>query len=97
MAQKAFRAEQKVLDWIYEAGDLSCAPRDVVETFIAERLNKSLSAIGIEPVLRIEPELLRRTQWFDDEITVTKQGDFFQKRNNTYSKHNKPIGAEDLF
>lgn len=97
MAKKAFIAEQKVLDWVYEGGELECAPRAVVEAFIANRLNNSLRAIDIKPVLTPDPELIKESAWFEDEVTVTKQGDFFQKRNNTYSKHQKPIGAEDLF
>jgi ribonucleoside-diphosphate reductase beta chain len=97
MAQKAFKAEQKVLDWIYEGGDLEVAPRAITETFIANRLNSSLKAIGIDPILEVDKDLLAKTKWFDDEETVTKQGDLFQKRNNTYTKHNKPMNAEDLF
>lgn len=97
MAEKAFTAELKVLDWVYEGGDLSCAPRALTEEFIRNRLNKSLTSIGIDPIFEINEELLLESEWFDDEVTVTKQGDFFQKRNNTYSKHNKPMGGGDLF
>lgn len=97
MAEKAFRAEVKVLDWIYEAGDVSAAPRMLTEEFIKNRLNESLEAIGIEPIFDIDQELLVQSAWFNEEEDVTKQGDFFQKRNTTYTKRNKSIGGEDLF
>lgn len=97
MVDKAFKAEQKVLDWIYENGEPSCAPRIHVEEFIKNRLNKSLVSIGLESHFDIDEEILKETAWFDDSIICTTQADFFQKRNNTYTKRAKSITAEDLF
>lgn len=96
---KAFKAEQKVLDWIYENGDLEAAPREVVEAFIAHRLNESLKAIGITegPFIDFNEELRKDFQWFEDEVMVTKLNDFFQKRSTNYTKRSKTISAEDLF
>lgn len=95
--RKAFKAEQKVLDWIYEGGDLTAAPKAVVEYFVMNRLNKSLTAIGIEPIFDIPVGYQKEYQWFEDEISITKQGDFFQKRNVTYTKKSKTFEGEDLF
>jgi len=99
MADKALQAEIKVLNWIYEAGDLEAAPYEVTLEYIKKRLCDSLWAIGVEPRLRHRPrpEILERTKWFDDEITVTKSNDFFQKRSTNYTKRATPITEEDLF
>lgn len=95
---KAFRAEQKVLDWIYQDGDLECVPRSLTEDYIKERLNRSLEAIGIKGVfVDIKPKSVEDYQWFDDEVSVSKQNDFFQKRSTAYTKRDKAINAEDLF
>lgn len=96
-AHKAFLAEKKVLDWIYEKGDLTSAPREVTEEFIKDRLNKSLDAIGLEPIFPINTDLIEQTMWFHEESTGTKQNDNFNKKSTTYTKKSKAITAEDLF
>lgn len=95
MTEKAYKAELKVLDWIYEQGELQYAPRAVVEEFIKNRLNNSLIAIGVEPQFDIA--FRQEYQWFEDEVTVTKSNDFFNKRSTTYTKRNKVVSGDELF
>lgn len=95
---KAFKAEQKVLDWIYSDGDIACVPRKVTEDYIKERLNRSLESIGIKGVFNdIDLSSKQAYQWFDDEVSVSKQNDFFQKRSTNYTKRDKAVTGEDLF
>ncbi len=94
---KAFKAEQKVLDWIYQDGDIDVVPRQVTENYIKHRLNQSLEAIGIDGVFNVDVKAKEQFKWFDDEITVTKTNDFFQKRSTNYTKRDKVISGEDLF
>lgn len=95
---KAFKAEQKVLDWIYQDGDIDCVPRALTEEYIKERINRSLNAIGIDNLFKdIPKEAKEDFKWFDDEVMVTKQNDFFQKRSTNYTKRDKVISEEDLF
>ncbi len=95
--RKAFAAEQKVLDWIYAKGDLKAAPRAVTEEFVKYRLNSSLEAIGVDPVYTLDQSLVDQFMWFEDEVTVTKSNDFFQKRSTNYTKRAKAITSEELF
>lgn len=95
--RKAYVAEEKVLDWIYELGDFEAAPKEVVQNFIKARINRALVSIDIEPIYDITDEQKNEFQWFEDEIIVTKSNDFFQKRPTSYSKKNMSITAEDLF
>lgn len=98
MAKKAFKAEQKVLDWIYEGSEVhAVTPRPVVEEFIKQRLNDSLKAIGLSGLFSVDEECGKEFKWFQDEISVTKSNDFFQKRQTTYTKGSQSFTAQDLF
>src|SRR5690554_2667586 len=97
MCREAFIAESRIVDWIFEDGELSFLPKTVVNEFIKNRFNKSLESIGIEKIFEIDETLLAQTEWFDDEIIGTKHGDFFVKRSINYSKRTKSITSDDLF
>lgn len=95
--KKAYKAESKVLDWIFEEGELEFLPRQLVDNFIKDRYNKSLMSVGLEPVFEVDEEELVKIQWFDEEITATSHVDFFSKRPTTYTKFTQPISEDDLF
>lgn len=97
LCMKAFQAESKVVDWIFEAGELDFLPKNVVNEFIKNRLNNSLKSIGIQPVFEVDHTLLKQSEWFDDEIIGTKHGDFFVKRSINYNKRSKSVTEQDLF
>lgn len=95
--REAYRSEEIVIDWIYEAGDLDFLPKAVVKEFVKNRLNKSLQNIGYEPIFDVDEKMVEQTDWFDDEIVATKHVDFFVKRSVNYTKRSRSIGADDLF
>lgn len=97
MCREAFDSESKIVDWIFEEGELDFLPKAVINEFIKNRFNNSLESIGIEKVFDIDQELLHETEWFDDEIIGTKHGDFFVKRSINYSKRTQSITSNDLF
>lgn len=97
LCEDAYTAESKIVDWIFEEGELDFLPKDVVNEFIKNRFNKSLASIGIEEVFKVDEKLLAETEWFDDEIIGTKHGDFFVKRSINYSKRTQSITSDDLF
>ena len=94
---KAYEAEIKILDWIFEEGELDFLPKSDVEAYLRLRFNKALTAIGIEELFEVSDETRERLQWMEDEVTVTTNGDFFDKRGTTYSKNMQPVTAGDLF
>lgn len=96
-ARKAYASELKVIDWIYEDGDLEFMPKDTVKEFIKDRLNNSLEDIGFERIFETDRELLDDTEWFNDEILISKHVDFFSKRSVNYTKRSKSITSDDLF
>lgn len=94
---KAYKAECKLLDWIFEEGTLDFLPIEVIQEFIKNRFNNSLVAIGYDPIFETDITLLEPTMWFDVEIKSTKEGDFFYKKQIDYNKKSKSITEDDLF
>ena len=97
ICQEAFASESKIVDWIFEDGELDFLPKAVVNEFIKNRFNNSLQSIGIPKIFDVDQKLLTQTEWFDDEIIGTKHGDFFVKRSINYSKRTQSITSDDLF
>lgn len=97
LSKKAFEAEVKILDWIFESGDIEHLTKEEVLNFISNRFNKSLAHIGTDKLFQVDIEQLEKTYWFDEELTATKENDFFNKRSIDYSKKQKQITADDLF
>ena len=97
ICKEAFNAESKIVNWIFEEGELDFLPKDVINEFIKNRFNNSLESIGISKIFDIDQSLIEQTEWFDDEIIGTKHGDFFVKRSINYSKRTQSITSDDLF
>lgn len=94
---KAYKAECRILDWIFEHGELEFLPKKTVQHFIMNRFNNSLIKIGMNPHFEVDFEEIEKTLWFDVEITATKEGDFFYKKQIDYNKKSKSITEDDLF
>ena len=95
---EAYKAESKIVEWSvngYESENLSTP---ILQNFIKNRLNDSLTQIGIEPVFDdVDQEMLTKTEWFDEDVLGNTSTDFFSKRPTEYSKNDKSYGEEDLF
>lgn len=95
--EKAYEAESKLLDWIFEKGELDFLSKEVINEFIKSRFNQSLNMIDMEDLFQLNLELLEPTLWFDVEIKSTKEGDFFYKKSIDYNKKSQSITEEDIF
>ena len=93
----AYDSEEKVIDWIFEEGELDFLPKDTVKEFIKDRFNLALKGIGFKEIFEIDTETIESTDWFSDELIGTKHGDFFVKRSINYNKRSKSITSDDLF
>jgi ribonucleoside-diphosphate reductase beta chain len=94
---KAYIAECKILDWIFEKGELDFLSKETIQEFIKKRFNDSLNRIGMDNQFETSIEKLEPTLWFDVEIKSTKEGDFFYKKQIDYNKKSKSITNDDLF
>ncbi len=95
--EEAYEAESKIIDWIYEAGELDFLPSTNVKEFVKNRLNNSLASIGLPRIFEVSEALLEETDWFDNEVIATKHVDFFHKRSINYNKRSASVTSEDLF
>lgn len=93
----AYDAEKKVVDWILEAGELDFLSKATILEFIKNRFNNSLESIGLPRIFEVDKVLLEETNWFNDEVIVTKHVDFFQKKSINYNKRSQSFTGEDLF
>lgn len=96
-ARKTLAAEEKIIDWIFEQGELEFLPKIWVKEMIKDRLNESLRQIGGLDIFDIDPEISAKYQWFKDEIYADTNVDFFYKKSTNYSKNVQSYNEEDLF
>ena len=95
--EKAYEAEMGILDWIFSEGELDFLPRAQVDEFMKDRFNQSLNNVDVEPIFETDDDLLDEVRWFDEDIMMTKDNDFFSKRSTTYNKHTTSVTADDMF
>jgi len=95
--EKAYEAEMGILDWIFSEGELDFLPRAHINEFMKSRFNESLENIDVEPIFETDDDVLEKTRWFDEDIMMTKDNDFFSKRSTTYNKHTTSVTADDMF
>jgi ribonucleoside-diphosphate reductase beta chain len=96
-AKKAYTAEKKILEWIFEEGELEFLPLEVLDAFIQHRFNESLELIGGNKVFEVDNDKLAKLEWFIEEIYAQTHADFFYKRPTTYTKNSRSVTANDLY
>lgn len=94
---KAYEAEAKIIDWIFEKGDLDFVSADGLKRFIKGRFNDSVVRIGGEKVFDISDEDLKEFKWFEEELFAPTNIDFFNKKSVAYSKNVQAITSDNLF
>lgn len=97
MVKDSVQVEERIIDWIFEEGDLDIIRREDLIHFIQFRVDESLEKIGIPLQFHISSEQYRPMKWFEEEVFANSLDDFFAKRPVDYTKHDKSITAEDLF
>ena len=96
-AKASIEQESRILDWIFEAGELEDVSKEQLLNFMKNRVNMSLEEIHLEPVFEVQKDVLSEMKWFDEEVFANTLDDFFAKRPVDYSKHNQAFTAADLF
>lgn len=95
---EAFGVEMDILNWIFEKWTTDIIDKKEVEHFLMNRFNNSLWSIWIKNKLFcIDQFLVEKTEWFDEEIFITKHIDFFNKRSINYNKWAQSVTSDDLF
>tara|TARA_B100001093_G_scaffold197398_1_gene189730 strand:- start:47158 stop:48144 length:987 start_codon:yes stop_codon:yes gene_type:complete len=95
--RKALDAENKVLDWILEEGDTDFIKKEQVQEFVKDRLNTSLSGIGLDPIFETNEDQLIKTKWFNEELLSDVHVDFFDQRPTAYNKFDQSFDEDSIF
>lgn len=94
---KSYVAEEEIINWIFESGELSFLSKQVILEFTKNRFNKSMEMIGCKPVFSINKDLIKLTEWFDIETDGETHTDFFYKTPTNYTKKSQSITSKDIF
>lgn len=89
--------EDKMLDWIFEEGELEFFTKKDLSNYMRYRLDDSLAQLGLEKPFNITTEQAKPMLWFEEEVFANSLDDFFAKRPVDYTKHDKSITENDLF
>ena len=94
MVNESMEVESKILDMIFEEGELSFLKKEDIMNFLRQRIDWSFQDLGLSPMFNIVD---LQMPWFYEEVVGNRQTDFFAKRPTEYTKHDKSFSAEDLF
>jgi ribonucleoside-diphosphate reductase beta chain len=97
VVKESIEIESRLLDWIFEQGELEFVTKKDLLNFMKYRADESLTQIGLERVFNIPYEDYEPLSWFENEVFSNSMDDFFAKRPVEYTKHDKSITALDLF
>lgn len=95
--KKAYIAELKIIDWIFEKGELTFLSKLTIIEFIKDRFNQSLQLIDCDKLFEVDSQILQSTEWFNVENLAETHTDFFHKTSTNYNKKSNSFTAEDLF
>jgi len=95
--KEAYVAEQEVLDWILEEGELEFLPKSSILEFIKYRFNSGLEGIGFKPAFEVDEKAIKEVDWFEDKIVGVTRQDFFDSRPTSYTRAQQSFTADDLF
>lgn len=97
VVEQSIATEERMLEWIFNAGDIDIISRRNLTNFMKKRADDSLIQIGCTPIFNVSSEESAPMIWFEEEVFSNSLDDFFAKRPVEYTKFDKSISAYDLF
>lgn len=82
--EKVYEHESRIIDMIFEKGDIKGITANQMNNFIQSRINVCLSQLDIEPLYKVEYDPI--STWFYKNINSGSLHDFFAKQGNNYSR-----------
>jgi len=76
--------ESRIIDMIFEKGDIKGITEHQMKQFIKSRLNLCLHQLGMEPAYEVEYDPI--SKWFYKNINSGQLQDFFHKQGNNYTR-----------
>lgn len=97
MVRHSIGVEERILDWIFSAGEIDILNKRDLLNFMKYRVDDSMVKIGFQKVFHTTNAEYEPMKWFEEEVFANSLDDFFAKRPVDYTKHDKSISANDLF
>jgi len=95
--REALKAEIALIDWILDGYETEYLSKEILETYLKQRLNDSLTKIGFQEVFELNDSIVEKTLWMDDEVYASALTDFFYKRPIDYQRKMKNFTPDELF
>lgn len=83
-AHKVYEHEERIVDMIFEKGDMPGITKDQMKIFVKSRVNICLSNLGIKPIFEIYNNTI--DDWFYDNINSVQLHDFFSGIGSSYNR-----------
>ena len=96
-SHEAFKAESKIVDWMVNGIDEPGLSAPILKEFIKNRINESLTQIGLPKPFEVDSTILESTMWFSEDLLGNSMTDFFHSRPVEYSKKSQSFSEDDLF
>jgi len=96
-AKEAYESEAKIIDWMVNGIKEDGLSAPILKELIKDRINESLINIGFPTVFEIDPVLIKKANWFNEELLGNNMTDFFHSRPVEYSKKSQSFAEDDLF
>lgn len=82
----AIRNEFTYINKIFEKGDLDSITKEELKNFMYDRANRKLRELGLKAKYAVDPDLLKKMEWFYILVSGETQTDFFANRETGYAK-----------
>jgi ribonucleoside-diphosphate reductase beta chain len=82
--EQIYEHECRIIDMIFEQGDIKGITAKQMKNFIQSRLNICLSQLDIKPMYNVEYDPI--SSWFYKNINSGSLHDFFAKQGNNYTR-----------
>lgn len=87
VAQRLFDHEHRIVEMIFEKGDIEGITKEQMQIFVKSRLNVCLSQLGMAPAFSVDPEEDRVSAWFYRGINNYGYNDFFAGAGKEYNRN----------
>lgn len=84
-AKAIYEHESRIVDMIFEKGEMEGITAEQMKTFVKSRVNLCLERLGINPIFEVNNNII--AEWFYDNINAVSLHDFFTGIGNSYNRN----------
>lgn len=84
-----YEHECRIIDMIFEKGDIEGIAKEQMKTFVQSRINLCLANLNIDPIFEVKNDII--SEWFYENINITAFHDFFTGIGSNYNRNWKEL------